>query len=56
MQEETVLTYCAYCKKQTPHNVVKKGGSTDAGQDDLRCTKCGSARLHKIQGFDAELM
>ena len=55
MATDKVVTYCAYCKKQTPHTVKSKPNKEGTG-GDLTCDKCGSARLHKIQGFDASLM
>lgn len=45
---QTILTYCAYCKKQTPH--------VEYAENELRCSKCGSTRFWTIQGFDASLM
>ena len=59
MKEEkprTVLTYCGYCKKQTEHRLVEGTYNKEGTGGDLRCSKCGSARLHTIQGFDASLM
>lgn len=50
------MKYCSYCKKQTPHKVVDTKTDGHGTGRDLRCTKCGSARLGEIQGFDAALM
>ncbi|MBC8275505.1 MAG: hypothetical protein H8E40_11145 [Chloroflexi bacterium] len=54
--ETTELKYCPYCRKQTPHRVVDSRTDGKGTGRDLRCTKCGSARLGEIQGFDASLM
>ena len=54
--ENTELKYCAYCKQQTPHKVVNPQTDGKGTGRDLRCTKCRSARLGEIQGFDAALM
>jgi len=56
MQGRIELRYCPYCKKQTPHKVVDERTDGKGTGKDLRCTKCGSARLGTIQGFDAALM
>ena len=55
-KDRTELKYCSYCRKQTPHKVVDWGSDGKGTGRDLRCTKCGSARLGEIQGFDAALM
>jgi len=54
--ENTVMKYCAYCKKQTPHKVVSNQTDGKGTGRILQCTKCGSTRLGEIQGFDAALM
>ena len=54
--ENTEMKYCAYCKKQTLHKVVDACTNKDGTGRKLVCTKCGSARLGEIQGFDAALM
>ena len=56
MQERTELKYCSYCKKQTPHKVVDSRTDGRGTGRNLRCTRCGSARIGEIQGFDAALM
>jgi hypothetical protein len=60
MATTLVITYCNYCKKQTPHKLQEKPGSPIYNKEgtggSLVCTKCGSQRLHLIQGFDANLM
>ena len=53
---DNVMKYCAYCRKQTPHRVVDSHINKAGAGQDLICTKCGSARLGQIQGFDAALM
>jgi len=55
-QASTELKYCAYCRKQTPHKVVNTQTDGKGTGRDLRCTRCGSARMGEIQGFDAALM
>jgi hypothetical protein len=45
---QTKVAYCEYDKRRTLHEIVRK--------NDLVCLCCGSARLDKIQGFDAALM
>ena len=50
------MKYCPYCRKQTPHKVVDNRTDGKGTGRALRCTKCGSARLGEIQGFDAYLM
>ena len=55
-QASTELKYCAYCRKQTPHKVVNTQTDGKGIGRDLRCTRCGSARMGEIQGFDAALM
>ena len=48
--------YCAYCKAVTPHKVVDDTVNREGTGRRLVCTRCGSARLAEIQGFDAALM
>jgi len=52
----TEMKYCAYCKNLTPHTVVNPKTNKEGTGRELRCTKCGSARMGEIQGFDAALM
>ncbi len=54
-RQGTKLTYCAYCKMRTPHKIHSLPNKEGTG-GNLVCLKCGSARLDKIQGFDAALM
>ena len=49
------ITYCGYCKRQTPHKVLSQPNKEGTG-GELICSKCGSARISQIQGFDAALM
>ena len=49
------LAYCPYCKRQTPHKCWSLPNKEGTG-GKLTCSKCGSARLDQIQGFDAALM
>lgn len=56
MPEKTEMKYCAYCRKQTPHMVVDSKTDGKGTGRQLRCTRCGSARIGEIQGFDAALM
>lgn len=46
---------CEYCNKITKHEIIKLPHDNGNG-GDLKCTVCGSYRLWKIQGFDAQLM
>lgn len=55
-ETDTELKYCAYCKKQTPHKVLDSRTNAEGTGRKLICTKCGSARMGEIQGFDAALM
>ena len=55
-EKRTTLAYCSYCKEQTEHEVKNPTYNKEGTGGDLRCTECGSARLDKIQGFDAALM
>jgi len=55
-EEKTAVKYCAYCKQQTVHKVVDPRTDGKGTGRDLSCTKCGSARMGEIQGFDAALM
>ena len=48
--------YCNYCKKITPHRVIDNTVNKEGTGRKLICTRCGSARLGEIQGFDAALM
>jgi len=41
------MDYCNYCKKETEHK---------SSDNKLTCKVCGSSRLDKIQGFNANLM
>lgn len=50
------VTYCAYCKARTPHQVKDATVNREGTGGSLVCKKCGSARLGTIQGFDASLM
>jgi len=54
--EKLEMKYCPFCKKQTPHKVVDTKTDGKGTGRSLKCTKCGSARLGEIQGFDAALM
>ncbi|GEM_PF-6109985 len=56
MPEATEMKYCAYCRKQTPHKVINPKTDGKGTGRELHCTRCGSARLGEIQGFDAALM
>jgi transcription elongation factor Elf1 len=56
MKDKEVLKYCAYCKAQTPHQVVDATTNKEGTGGSLVCKKCGSSRLGTIQGFDAALM
>jgi hypothetical protein len=51
----TKLEFCNYCKKYRPHEVKSLPNKQGTG-GDLRCTCCGSSRLDKIQGVNANLM
>ena len=55
MQPLLKKAYCAYCKRQTDHKVLSLPNREGTG-GKLVCTKCGSARMDTIQGFDAALM
>ena len=52
---EMKQSYCAYCKRVTPHKVWSHPNKEGTG-GKLTCAQCGSARMDTIQGFDAALM
>lgn len=47
--------YCDYCKDTTKHE-IRSSPNSEGTSGDLRCCICGSCRLDKIQGFNANLM
>jgi hypothetical protein len=53
--KRTKRAFCNYCKDFTEHEIVNDTYANGSG-GDLRCLKCGSARLDTIQGFNANLM
>lgn len=53
---KTKNDYCSFCKKNTEHEIINSDYNDEGTGGDLICTKCGSKRMDKIQGFNAALM
>jgi hypothetical protein len=47
--------YCDYCQKVTKHE-LSGAYNKDGTGCDRKCLECGSTTLHKIQGFNSNLM
>ena len=50
------VDYCNYCRKNTLHTIQSDEYNDEGTGGKLLCTVCGSCRMDKIQGFNANLM